>query len=243
MAAPDTAPAAPKHTPVVTDLIRLIRAPFAPTGVFEEQRDTPTFWMPWLIVSVLFAAVGALASPFTVQAMRAAAEAGGRSLPPGSEKFAMIGVVATPLLTLVLAMIASVFLWLPLMATGAEVRFRGLMCATIFAWPIAILQQVLNYVVLSIKGPESVQSMQDLQVSLGLDLLLSADAPVSTFVRTVLQGIGPLQVWSVVIVASGLMALEKVSSGKAWTAAIVSFLAILVVSAGIAAMFTGRAGG
>lgn len=238
MTSADPSPAAPKHTPVVTDLMRLIRAPFAPTGVFEEQRDTPTFWMPWLLVSIAFAAVSVLLSPFQVQAMKIAAEAGGRPLPPGFEKFALIGVATTPIVVLVMTLVGAVFLWLPLMATASEVRFKGLMCATIFAWPIAILQQVLNYVVLSIKGPESVQSMQDLQVSLGLDLLLSADAHVSTFVRTLLQGIGPLQVWALAIVAFGLMGLEKVSSGKAWTAATVSYLVVLVVSAGVAAMFT-----
>lgn len=243
MTSADPSPAAPKHPPVVTDLMRLIRAPFAPTGVFEEQRDTPTFWMPWLLVSIAFAAVSVLLSPFQVQAMKIAAEAGGRPLPPGFEKFALIGVAATPIVVLVMTLVAAVFLWLPLMATASEVRFKGLMCVTIFAWPIAILQQVLNYVVLSIRGVDSVQSVKDMQVSLGLDLLLSADAQVGTFVRTLLQGIGPLQVWSVVIVASGLMALEKVSSGKAWTAATVSYLAVLVVSAGVAAMFMGRAGG
>lgn len=242
MTSPDTAPAAPQYTPVITDLLRLGRAPFAPTGVFEEQRDAPTFWMPWLLVSLAFGAVALLASPFQVQAMRLAAEASGRPLPPGFEKFAAIGVVTTPLVVLVMALVGSVFLWLPLMATASEARFKGLMCVTIFAWPIAVLQQVLNYIVLSIKGVESVQTMQDLQVSLGLDLLLSADAQVSTFARAMLAGIGPLQVWSVVIVAFGLMALERVSSGKAWTAAIISFVAVLLVSAGVAAVFTGRAG-
>ncbi len=241
MAAPEPQAAA-KGTPFVTDLLRLVRAPFAPTGVFAEQRDAPTFWMPWLIVSVLFAAIGLLASPFQIHAMRAAAEAAGRPFPPAAEKFAIFGVFFTPIITLILAMVGAVFLWLPLMATGAEVRFRGLMCVTIFAWPIVILQQVLNYVVLSIKGVESVQSVRDLQVSLGLDLLIPTDAHVSAFIRTFLQGIGPLPIWQVIIVAMGLMALEKVSSAKAWTAAIVSYLALLVVSAGAASMFGGRTG-
>lgn len=241
MAAPEPQAAA-KSTPFVTDVLRLIRAPFAPTGVFAEQRDAPTFWMPWLIVSIVFAAVTLLAMPFQIHAMRIAAEASGRPLPPGMEKFAAIGVVATPLATLFFAMAGAVFLWLPLMATGAEVRFRGLMCVTIFAWPIVILQQALNYVVLSIKGVESVQTMRDLQVSLGLDLLLPTDAHVSAFVRTFLQGIGPLPIWQLIIVAMGLMALEKVSSAKAWTAAIVSYLALLVISAGAGSMFGGRTG-
>jgi hypothetical protein len=241
MAAPEPQ-AASKSTPFVTDLMRLVRAPFAPTGVFAEQRDAPTFWMPWLIISILFAAVALLASPFQAAAMRIAAEASGRPIPPGMEKFALIGVAATPLITLILAAIGAVFLWLPLMATGGEVRFKGLMCVTIFSWPIVVLQQVLNYVVLSIKGVESVQSVRDLQVSLGLDLLIPTDAHVSAFLRTFLQGIGPLQVWQCVIVAMGLMALEKVSSGKAWTAAIVAFVCLLVVSAGVASMFGGRMG-
>ncbi|HXJ79883.1 MAG TPA: hypothetical protein VMS64_14515, partial [Candidatus Methylomirabilis sp.] len=55
MAAPQPqATPAVAYTPVLTDLWRLVRAPFAPKAVFEEQQAAPTFWMPWIIVSVVF---------------------------------------------------------------------------------------------------------------------------------------------------------------------------------------------
>jgi hypothetical protein len=240
MAAPEPqATTAVAYTPVVTDLLRLIRAPFAPTAVFEEQRDKPTFWLPWLVLSALFAIVMVFMLPISIQAARAAAAAKGAPLPDSALSIIRVSSLLGPAVGLLIGvMIGAVILYFVLMVTGAEARFKGLMTVSIFVAPITVLQTALTTVMLRMRGIETIQSPADAQQSLGLDLMFPVDfTQAHRALAALLRGIGPFEIWALVITALGLMALEKVPKNKAWTAAMVSFVIGLVIRAGSALVF------
>jgi hypothetical protein len=245
MTAPEgsAAPApASSYTPVVTDLVRLVRALFSPGAVFAEQSEKPTFWMPWVLVSIGFACTQLLQAPFQARAQQLVLEAAGRQAPANLATFRLIGVAMTPVITLVMVLLATAILWVAVMTTGEEARYRRLMTATIFAWPAALIQQVVVWVVLRMRGVESIRSASDLQVGLGLDLLLPADSG-SAFLRAALGGINPFALWSLTITAVGVMVLVKTTAGKAWTAAVAAFVVTLLVAAGLAGVFGSRMAG
>jgi hypothetical protein len=77
---------------------------------------------------------------------------------------------------------------------------------------------------------------QDFGVGLGLNLLLPADTTIPSFVQGLLSGIGPLQIWALIITAFGVATLEKQTRAAAWTAAIASYAVLLIVGA----FFLGR---
>lgn len=239
MAAPEPqASMAGSYTPVLTDFLRLVRAPFAPRGVFEEQREKPTFWMPWAVLSVIFAVLGVINQPITRQMIRVQAEVAGRPVTPSAETFGLIfSLIGGPIGLLIGALIAAVILYFILMVAGSEARFKGLMSIAIFVAPITILQQCLNSVVLRMRGIETIQNARDIQVSFGLDLLLPADSETPRALAAFLRGIGPFEIWALVITAIALMTLEKVPKGKAWTACVISFVIGLVIRAGSALVF------
>ncbi len=241
MAAPATPPpparpesAAASYTPIVTDFLRLIRAPFAPRGVFEEQREKPTFWLPWVVASVFFVALTFLARPVTVQLMSLEAAARGTPLTPAAERIgAIVAVISAPVGLLIAAVIAAVILYFVVMVTGSQARFRGLMTVSIFPVMITFLQQLISLLVIRSRGVETIQSAQDAQISFGLDLLTSPDfAHAHRAVAAFLRGFGPFEIWALVIMAIGLMALEKVPRNKAWTACAIAFVIGLVIRAG-----------
>ena len=225
--------------PVVTDLLRMVRVLFSPSAVFDEQKEAPTFWVPWLLLSVLLLAVTFLNFPYTLAAARLAATAQGRPFPAAAEslmRFSMLGAV--PLVTLVMLLLTAGVMYLVLMAAGGEVRFKGLMSVAVFSGMLGVLQVLASFAVLKLRGPEALTTLADYQVSFGLDLLLPADTALPKFVEGMLKGITPFSIWGLVITATGIWTMEKTSKGAAWTAAVVSLALGLLV----AGLFSGMGG-
>jgi len=236
MAAPQPQPTtAGGHTPVVSDLWNLIRAPFTPRAVFEAQQETQRFWTPWILVSLAFAILQILQRPFQDRIRVLVLQHMGQAVPTASVGIGrtVIGILIGAVTVLLLAAIAAGIYYLVLLVFGGETTFKKMLVVVIYGWPIAILQQVLTLIVLSARGADSIQSVWDVQVSFGLDLLVPSDATLSAFLRLFLAGIGPLAIWQLVISAVGLKTLGKVSTGTAWAAAVISFFVLL---AGLASL-------
>jgi hypothetical protein len=214
--------AATSYTPFVTDLMRLARAPFAPTAVFEEQREQPSFWMPWLAVSVLIAAGTWLTLPFQSRAMSLTAAAAGQPAPP--EWVLLIGVAAVPVVMLVMLLIGAAILYFASLGVGGELGFKEAMTVTVFGTAVAVFQTFAGVAQLHLRGIESVQTAADVQPSFGLDLLLPADVQLGRFLQGVASSLGPFEVWAFALSAIGLMVLGRMSKGKAWTAATIALL-------------------
>lgn len=245
MAAPEPQPTAPttSYTPVLTDLLRLVRAPFVPRGVFEEQRDKPTFWMPWIVLSVIFGVIMFFTLPIAVRAAGVAAEARGTPLPPaalGTIKF--FTIIAPVVLLLIGTLIGAVVLYFLVMVVGGSARFKGLMCIQIFSSTTVVLMTAVTTAMVRMRGLDAIQSPLDAQQSLGLDLMMSPEFnQAHRALAALLRGIGPFPIWQLVVCAIGLMALEKLPNKKAWTAAILAFVVGLLLQAGAALLFAGRA--
>lgn len=221
--------------PVVTDFLRMLRVLVTPTAVFEEQREAPTFWVPWLVLCVLLLVVSFLNYPFMMARMAMATA--GRPLPGsaiGIMKFSMI--VGVPIATLVMLLISAGVMYLVLMAVGGEVRYKGLMSVAVFSGMLGVFQILATFAVLKLRGPEGLATVADYQVSFGLDLLLPADTSVPKFLESMMKGITPFSLWGLVITATGIHTMEKTSKGAAWTAAVVSMVLGLLV-AGLGAKF------
>jgi hypothetical protein len=136
MTVPDTAapaPAGPKTIPFVTDALRLARVLFSPTAVFEEQREAPTFWIPWLVVSLLMLVVTTFSFPYTLAVAKLGAAAKGQPFPAAAEGM-MRGTqyVAVPIVLLIVFLLTAGVMYVVLLAAGGEVRFKGLMTVAVF---------------------------------------------------------------------------------------------------------------
>lgn len=240
MTTPDIpAASAPTRIPFVTDAVRLVRVLFSPTAVFEEQREQPTFWIPWVVTGVVFAAVQMLSFPFTLQVTRMAYEARGQALPAAAETMMrVLTPVTTLVFMLIMLLVTAGVMYLTLLGSGGEVRYKGLMTVAVFTTPLAILQALLTFVVLKLRGPEGLHTLADFQVSFGLDLLLPQDASLPKFVEGLLRGISPLSVWGLILTAIGVRTVERTSKGAAWAAASVSFALALCIGA----LFSGMGG-
>ncbi len=219
------APAGPRRIPFVTDFVRMVRVLVSPTAVFEEQREHPTFWIPWVIMFVLLLVVANLSFPFTLAMARLGGEAQGRPIPDSA-----IGIMRTmmfimvPVMTLIVLLLTAGVMYIVLLAAGGDVRYRGLMTVVVFTALLGVLQALLTLVVLKMRDPATLRTVADYQVTFGLDLALPGDLSLGKFLDGVLRAISPFSVWALVITAIGVRTMERTTKAAAWTAAGASFV-------------------
>jgi hypothetical protein len=240
--APVQAPAAGGPT-FIADGARLGRVLFSPGAVFTELNQRPSFWVPWIIVSVVYAALNFFQRPFQQRLKDLMLERAGRPVTPPSALGDIIGLVLTPVGLLVLCAISAGILYLIASGLGGETTYKRMLTVVIFTFPVTLIQTVLTVIVLNMRGVSSIAGPQDMMVSFGADLLLPGDSQIGYFVRILLMGISPLAIWSLAIQATGLTLLAKMGKGAAWTAAVIAYAVFLLVGAGLGAFGMKMAGG
>jgi Yip1-like protein len=244
MAAPaPQAPAAVSYTPFVTDFMRLVRVLYAPSAVFEEQQAKPTWFLPWLIIAILCTIIGFWELPYSQRVMELAIQAIPNAPQLSAEQLrtrAMFGLIATPIVFLILALVNAGILFLAVSITGASARFKGLLSISVFAQIMVPIALILQGIILRMRGAPSdaVTSVADAQPALGLNVLFSADS-VGKFLSAIMAGIGPLPLWGLFITAVGIMHLEKVKKNAAWTAAVAAYVVMLLIGGFLAGLQRG----
>jgi len=120
-----------------------------------------------------------------------------------------------------------------MLVAGGDAKFKTLLSVAAYTALPAFLLQVATILVLRMKGVEAVTSPEDLRPPLGLNLL----APnASGFTGSVLAGINPFSLWSMVLTAIGVQVTHKTSKGGAYTVAIVAMLIGVLIGAAFAGM-------
>lgn len=235
------APPGPSHIPFVTDFFRMARVLVSPTAVFEEQREKPTFWIPWVILFVLLLVVANLSFPFTLAVARIGAVAKGQPFPESAGGFIRgMTFVAIPVMTLIVLLLTAGVMYIVLLATGGEARYKGLMTVAVFTGLLGVLQALLTFVVLKLRDPATLHTVADYQVTFGLDLLMPGEMSLGKFLDGVLRAISPISIWGLVITAIGVRTMERTSKGAAWAAAGASFVLGLLF-AGLGGLLSGAA--
>lgn len=220
---------ATSYTPFVTDLMRLARAPFAPTAVFEEQGEKPTFWMPFAVVSAISIVIGILMAPYQQRMQQLMAQQAGQ---PVRGSGGLLGtIVGAPLQVLIGAAIGASLLYALVSLTGGTASYKKMLSIVIFAWPVFLVQQALGVLVLRMRGVDSIASPMDIMVSFGLDNLLPADMQLGYFLQFFLAFLSPFLLWSIGVKAAGVMVYAKSGKGGAWTAATIYSVTVIVLTA------------
>jgi len=218
-------------------LLDVYKVLFEPTAVFERVRERPKFLLPFLVICAVQLVLYFVNMPFikaATQAQLAQAQvpAGG----PDPMKFLWIGAVAIPIVFVIIYLINALVLWVITSVMGGDGKFGTLLSVGTYASvPAVILLSIIGSVVLRLQGVGEITSQQDLQPSMGLDLLL----PAKGFLGAVLKGINPFGIWALVLTAIGVSTTHRLSKGTGYVVATIAFVITLCV-AGVFASFGGR---
>lgn len=209
-----------------------------PTPVFERVREKPRFFAPYLVLAAVQLVLGVVNLPYLKAGITASMA--GREMPAGSPdpaNFAFIGIIAVPIVLIIVFLLSALILWVLVSIFGGEGKFATLLSVTTYASvPAVILLSIIGSVVLRLKGVEAMTSPQDLQPALGLDLLAPS---VTGFLGAVLKAINPFSIWGLVLTAIGISVTHQLPRNTSYTVATISF----VIGTVLAGVFAGMGGG
>ena len=217
-------------------LLDIFKVLVEPTAVFERVRERPRFLVPFLVVVALQLALFIVNLPFYKAAT--AAQMAARPVPAGGPdpmQFLWIGAAFIPIVFAIIYLINGFVLWVLTSLTGGEGKFKTLLSVGLYgSIPAVILMSIIGSIILRLQGVGEITSQQDLQPSLGLDLLI----PSSGFVGAVLKGINPFGIWALVLTAIGVSTTHRLPQSSGYIVATVSFVITLL----IAGLFAGIGG-
>jgi len=216
-------------------LADLVKVLFDPAAVFARVKEKPSFLIPFLGLAVVQIVLGIINLPFLKAALHA--QMASRQLPAGApdpSNFAIIGVIAVPIVLVIIFLISTLILWILVSVFGGDGKFATLLSVVTYASvPAVILLSIIGAVVLRMKGVEAMASPADLQPALGVDLLMPG---AKGFVGGLLKAINPFSIWALVLTAIGVQVTHGLSKGSAYAVATIHFL-FGAMLAGVGGMF------
>lgn len=199
-----------------------------PGKQFDRIRERPVIMVPLLVVLLLMG----LASVATVEPMLQLPEMQTQMEMIGEDLFRYSLYLMTPVSTILMVLISILFTafchWLLTLLFQGSARFRQIFSLNAHLGVFGILAIAVYAVFLWVVGVS--ESTAAYPTSLG------ALIPASGFGGGVLAGIEVFAIWQLIVRAWGLSAISRISSGKAWVTALVPFVIVLLVTAGIAAV-------
>jgi Yip1 domain len=229
MTAQPSAPTAARG--FVGEVLDVFNVLFDPAAVFDRIKQKPTIIAPWVVISVLGAVMAILVQPYqhaAMEALKASLPAAQASRVNTSQGL-LRAIIGAPILTILAGAAGAGLLWLGVMLTATQARYKTLMSVLMHSQITFILFQIITFVVLTMRGVGAVGGLADMRPPLGLDLL----APnAGYFLGAVLNGINPFSIWGVWLCGVGVSIAGGISRSTAiLVTAVVYVICLALISA------------
>lgn len=190
-----------------------------PTEVFQDVREKPTWLIPFLFIAVVALGVAFFTVPIIkrVTYLTLSSTMQQQQLQQAlaiSERAAYFGIVLAPLLLLFRWLFLATVLYFVSILLGAEqTKFKVFYAVPVYSELILALMEVVNILLLYIKGVENLQHSTDLQAIVGLDYFLPdkvSNLPLFTF----LNSVNVFSIWYVATLAVGVSVITNFTKLK-----------------------------
>ena len=197
---------------------------FAPTEQFERMIDRPRFG--WALAAMML--VGSIAAALVAYsvALETPIPEEAQMIDPaqiamGAAFLGFVGgLVGVPVTLLLISLIQKLFL----MLFQGEATFRQLFSLNTHLYLFSLLASLIMAVMMLLLGPSENPEIYPTSLA----ALVPAEGAV---LRGVLNGIELFALWKLFLTAKGLSTLARLSSGKAWTIALILFAGGLLFAA------------
>jgi hypothetical protein len=228
-----TPPPAPQSTPAWEDLLNVLTSP---TAVFTRRKDDPTFFIPMLIFTAVFAVL-VFASWDLMDQVRHADQAramagvlrNNPNMTPeqieqvqaqmggGGSIGRYLGGLAAPLIILFVGLYA----WLAAKMVGARTTMGQAFMVATFAFTPKVIGFILS-IILAVALPEAMLDGQ-FRLTLGPGLLIDPDTMRGSYIFA-LARFELSTVWYTALIALGIKATGDVPTGKAAVAGVITWI-------------------
>jgi hypothetical protein len=245
---PASAPAAfdaEPEQPGLSEPARIINTFVAPSKTFLDIRQNASWWVPWLLISVFSIAfsivvdkkVGydhiarnAMANNSQFEQQTPEQQSRTLSIVTASYKY---GSYASPILTLLFALIVTLVLWATFnFGMAAEIPFGRAMAIVLYGWLPGLVGAVLTMISVWFGDPEGFR----LEYPVGTNPAYYMSPGTSKFLLGALSSLDVISLWMVALIGIGfaLNAKKKLSTGTAIGTVAVWYFLVKLIGAAIA---------
>ncbi len=240
---------APLEQPPLSQVERVVDTFVAPSKTFTDIRRDASWWLPWLLLSVV-----GLALVFTVDkkvSMEKVAEnsiqqspkraAKLDQLPPDQRasqmelaaKITRIFAYGSPVLTVIfVGILAGILLATFKLGLSAELKFMQAMAISMYAFLPGIIKALLVILTLMIGGGEGFTFEHQLASNLG-----GLIDPSSAFLYSIATSLDVFDIWTLILTGIGYSCVTKLKRGTCMAVVFGWWGLVVLVKAGFAALF------
>lgn len=220
-------------------MAKLVDIFLQPSKVFAEERERPTFLVPWLLLAIAAAALallyfnrvdGSWYLDHMLDAKRATMTAKematAKSMMPSTHTMAIIGAVTAPITVALIFALMGLYYWLAGKVTNAGIGYKhGVSLVAWSAMP-GLLGTIVGLVGVMTMSPQT--SLESLMLT-HVDPLL-VDTTGSRFHRLA-QSLDLLSLWSIFLAALGWRTFTRASWAKSLVVVVLPYLVAYAVMA------------
>ena len=221
----------------------------SPRTSFEIIRQRKPWVGTFLVLLAATAPLTVLSLPFGLQGMRAQfteifqgdteqVDAMMAQFEQAAAATRLVTIGGSAAMLVIAVLLQALFVWLLAIAFQGRARFAQALSLMVHVNVIAHLQKWANFSLLHLHGLDAIQSPQDAQAAMGLDLLLAGD---NAALNIVWASVNPFTIWLVALLGLGAAAVLGLPQRKGfilagiyWTAT----TALAAVSVAVAARLT-----
>lgn len=225
---------------VWTNLVNPINIFIAPTKVFEDLKNRPNWFIPFILITLLTIGVGYFLLPFKQEIMFSTlsaqiGEVRAQETLSNANRFAFVGLLFAPVPLLIKwLLVAALLYYAAILFDAHNVTFKKIFSIVVHTEFILLLIGIINILILEIKGITSVNNLSDLQTIVGLEYFLK-NKTNDIYLFTILSNFNIFTIWYVIVLAIGLSIVSQLEKWK--SSIIVSFVWLFGVGFQIAIAF------
>jgi hypothetical protein len=187
-----------------------------PVKVFKRIKAGLPWWQPFIIVAIVIAVISYFQIPINKQlVMLNERGLSAEQLETQAEvmgKFALIGVIAAPLVVLLIYVILAALCNVTANLVSGKSSFKKMLSLLTFTGFVGLIEQSLKMLILHMRGIENIASRDDLySVSFSLNRFIESDG----ILRAVLESFSIFQIWFLILFTIGVSVVYEIDRSKA----------------------------
>lgn len=201
------------------DLKNIVSIYIAPTKIFMELNNQPRWFIVFIIISLITILIDYSSLPFKQQIMFSSlstqlGEVRAREILSTANRFVIIGFIIAPISLLIKwVVIASILYYSAILYDSQNINVKKVFSVVAHTELIFMLMDILNIIILKIKGIDAIKSLTDIKTIVGLEYLFQNEAS-NTFLFTTLKNINAFTIWYVMVLIIGLSIISQLRTWK-----------------------------
>ncbi len=194
---------------------RLIWIFSAPNKVFDDIRERRVTWVqPWIIASLIYMVITWIAMPIQRAVLEVHPTLTSEQIDAQldmMDRFGFMWVVLAPAGLLIITFIMAGISYIAVTLSTRAATFKQYLTLSFFTGIVGMMGQLVSSIIIRARGLDNIASPEDAQMSLSLRAL----APDNPVVRGLFGSVEFFAIWSLVLLAMGLMRVFGMKRGQA----------------------------